>query len=141
MNRRDLIKDAARLAGSSALAKAVQPILGIASISTFALDATAQDESERKRRAPARPIGLSTAELKVTLDSKDGLPIYFVANIGNSGGSAQLTFPITGLQPELRDAVWGTMHDIQAIQSSDSTRFNLDFAPTQSFLLFSADPQ
>jgi hypothetical protein len=66
--------------------------------------------------------------------------IYFVANIGNSDGSAQLTFPITGLQPELWDPVWGTMRDIKTIQSSGFTRFNLDFAPAQSFFIIFRKP-
>jgi hypothetical protein len=80
MNRRNLIKDAARLAGSSAVSKAVQPIWGIASIAAGTFDATAQAEQKRKRQAPAKSVTLSTPELKVTFDSKDGLPYSYEFN-------------------------------------------------------------
>ncbi|HEV2710534.1 MAG TPA: glycosyl hydrolase [Edaphobacter sp.] len=68
--------------------------------------------------------------------------IYFVANVARSGGSAQVTFPVTGLQPELWDPVWGTMRDLQDIdQSNGSTSFSLDFAPAQSFFIIFRKPR
>jgi hypothetical protein len=62
--------------------------------------------------------------------------IYFVANIAEAGGTVHCSFPISGLQPELWDPVWGTMHNIDdAEQSKETIRFNLEFAPSQSFFI------
>lgn len=83
MNRRDLIVDAARLAGGGAVSKVVQPILGVGSISTITLAANGQSvsgASAHKRQYPVKPITLRSAQLEVTFDSKDGLPYSYKFN-------------------------------------------------------------
>ncbi len=67
--------------------------------------------------------------------------IYFVANIADTGGSAQCSFPATGLQPELWDPVWATMRDI-AVVDRQNYRISviLDFAPAQSYFIVFRNP-
>lgn len=67
--------------------------------------------------------------------------IYFVANIADASGQASCSFPVSGLQPELWDPVWGTMIDIDgAEQSNGHTSFDLEFAPAQSFFVIFRRP-
>lgn len=70
-----------------------------------------------------------------------GEHIYFVANIAQSGGTARCSFPVSGLQPEVWDPVWGTMRDIgDGERSKGITSFDLEFAPTQSFFIIFRRP-
>jgi hypothetical protein len=67
--------------------------------------------------------------------------IYFIANIAESSGNASCSFPVSGLQPELWDPVWGTMRDMDGFRQSDGrTSFELDFAPAQSFFVVFRKP-
>jgi len=67
--------------------------------------------------------------------------IYFVANIAQTAGAVDCSFPIAGLQPELWDPVWGTMRDLRDIASADGhTTFSLDFAATQSYFIVFRKP-
>jgi len=67
--------------------------------------------------------------------------LYFVANIADTSGEAQCSFPVTGLQPELWDPVWGTMRDVEgAVLSDGHVTFELEFAPSQSFFVVFRKP-
>ncbi|MDP9038714.1 MAG: hypothetical protein M3O02_05485 [Acidobacteriota bacterium] len=67
--------------------------------------------------------------------------IYFVANVAHTAGTAECSFPVSGLQPELWDAVWGTMRPLNAISSANGqTVFNLEFAPSQSYFIVFRKP-
>jgi hypothetical protein len=62
--------------------------------------------------------------------------IYFVANLADSGGNARCSFPVSGLQPEVWDPVWGSMVDLEGAEwSNGHISFDLEFAPTQSFFV------
>lgn len=79
MKRRDLIRDTAKLAGTSVIAKAVRPLVSLAFTGVDAI-ANAQsvvDEKTTKRQVPSKPIELTGADLKVSFDSKDGLPYSY----------------------------------------------------------------
>jgi alpha-L-rhamnosidase len=65
-----------------------------------------------------------------------GTDIYFVANTSHNKGAALCSFAITGMQPELWDAVTGTMrllHDFK--QEEDKTIIPLLFDDAQSFFI------
>ena len=67
--------------------------------------------------------------------------IYFVANIAWSAGTMNCAFPVAGMQPEVWDPVWGTMREIDSYHTTaDSTSFDLDFAPAQSFFVIFRKP-
>ena len=72
-----------------------------------------------------------------SIHRRDGATeIYFVANVGWTGGKVHCTFPIHGLQPELWDAVANTTRDLREFQAANgTTRLTLDFEPTQSFFV------
>jgi hypothetical protein len=67
-----------------------------------------------------------------------GSDFYFVANLAQTGGVADCTFPVTGRQPELWDPVWGTMRDLPAFEQQNGvTKLPLKFEPTEScFIVF-----
>ncbi len=70
-----------------------------------------------------------------------GEHIYFLANIAQSGGTARCSFPVSGLQPEVWDPVWGTMRDIgDGERSKGMISFDLELAPTQSFFIIFRRP-
>ena len=64
--------------------------------------------------------------------------VYFIANLARTAGDVYCTFPLTGLQPEIWDPVWGTIEDVHgAHQSEAHTAFDLRLAPAQSaFIIF-----
>ena len=64
--------------------------------------------------------------------------VYFVANMAGTAGDAHCSFPVTGLQPEIWDPVWGTMRDAEAAtMANGNTVVQLEFAPAQSvFVIF-----
>jgi hypothetical protein len=67
--------------------------------------------------------------------------IYFVANIAALSGTAQCVFPVSGLQPEIWDPVLGIMQDAEDATMTDGhTRFELQFAPAQSFFIILRKP-
>jgi hypothetical protein len=62
--------------------------------------------------------------------------IYFIANIAKNGGIASCRFPITGMQPELWDPVWGTLRDLHAFDHSDGhISVDIEFAACQSYFI------
>ncbi len=67
--------------------------------------------------------------------------VFFVANIAWPAGSVRATFPVSGLQPELWDPVWGTMRDLPAFEQANG-RLTLDlrFEPAQSFFIVFRKP-
>ena len=80
MNRRDLIKGTANLAGAGAVAKAVQPIVAFASTGTGTPGTNGQAavaEIATRRQTPSNPITLKSGDLTVHFDSKDGLPYSY----------------------------------------------------------------
>ena len=79
-----------------------------------------------------------TMELKSIHRIHGSEHIYFVANLSVHEGKVRCSFPVSHLQAELWDPVWGTMKDIQSTPVAGThTTFDLDFASTQSyFILF-----
>ena len=67
--------------------------------------------------------------------------VFFVANVARASGTARLQFPVSGLQPEIWDPVWGKMEDVRGFeQTSDATTFPLSFAEAQSFFVVFRNP-
>jgi hypothetical protein len=80
-------------------------------------------------------------ELKSIRRNIGNAAIFFVANVARVGGTALLQFPISGLQPEVWDPVWGTMRDVNGFeQKSGATSFQLAFAEAQSFFIVFRNP-
>ncbi len=70
-----------------------------------------------------------------------GSDLYFVANIAPASGTARCSFPVTGLQPELWNPVWGTMRDLPSFeQTGGVTTLQLNFEPTESFFVVFRKP-
>ena len=81
-------------------------------------------------------VDTGTLELQSIHRRHKDSDIYFVANVAHTSGSASCSFPGVGRQPELWDAVWGTMRDLpQFDQANGVTTLKLEFAPTQSFFV------
>ena len=96
----------------------------------------ASDQTSVKLEAKA-----GTMELKSIHRRHKGSEVYFIANLAASGGVAQCSFPVTGMQPELWDPVWGTMRDLPAFaQTNRVTTLELKFEPTQSFFVVFRKP-
>jgi hypothetical protein len=77
-----------------------------------------------------------TVDLQSIHRRHKGSDVYFIANLAASGGVVQCSFPVTGLQPELWDPVWGTMRDLPAFaQAKGATTLELKFEPTESFFV------
>jgi hypothetical protein len=67
--------------------------------------------------------------------------VFFVANVARISGSARLQFPVSGMQPEVWDPVWGTMKEVTGFeQTSKATSFLLEFAEAQSFFIVFRNP-
>jgi hypothetical protein len=67
--------------------------------------------------------------------------IYFIANIAAEDGKVQCRFPVSGLQPEIWDPVWGTMGDAAGAEIVDGhTNFELEMAASQSFFVIFRRP-
>ncbi len=65
-----------------------------------------------------------------------GTDIYFVANTVHRAGTATCSFKVTGMQPELWDAVTGTMRTLTRFEENDSTTIiPLRFEDAQSFFV------
>jgi hypothetical protein len=80
MNRRKLLRDAARLIGGGAIAETVQPVFGRVSANSNGVTAFAQGASASERRirqAPAEAIMLKADQLTAVFDAKDGMPYAF----------------------------------------------------------------
>lgn len=62
--------------------------------------------------------------------------VFFLANISQNAGSAEVLFPVGGMQPELWDPVTGEMRLLKNFQTSGSEVVsNIDFAPAQSWFV------
>ncbi len=62
--------------------------------------------------------------------------LYFVANLSHHAGSATCTFKVTGMQPELWDAVTGSIRDLQQFKDDGKfTAISLNFDDAQSFFV------
>jgi hypothetical protein len=62
--------------------------------------------------------------------------VYFVANLSRHAGSATCTFKVIGMQPELWDAVTGSMRDLsQFTDDGKLTTIPLQFDDSQSFFI------
>jgi hypothetical protein len=80
-------------------------------------------------------------ELKSIRRNIGSAAVFFVANVARASGSARLEFPVSGMQPEIWDPVWGTIKDVNAFeQTSKSTSFPLAFADAQSFFIVFRNP-
>ncbi|MBL0135036.1 MAG: hypothetical protein IPP79_14140 [Chitinophagaceae bacterium] len=65
-----------------------------------------------------------------------GTDIYFVANTTHRIGTASCSFKVTGKQPEIWDAVTGTMKDVAAFYQADGiTTIPMKFDDAQSFFI------
>ncbi len=62
--------------------------------------------------------------------------IYFVANLSRNAGSANCTFRVSGMQPELWDPITATMRNLTEFKEEKGTiSIPLDFAKAQSFFI------
>ena len=67
--------------------------------------------------------------------------LYFIANIGESAGSARCSFPVKGLQPERWDPVSKVRENLYGSEAEDGfITVDLDFAPAQSFFVIFRKP-
>jgi hypothetical protein len=67
--------------------------------------------------------------------------VYFVANLSRHAGSATCTFKVSGMQPELWDAVTGSMRDLsQFTDDGKLTTIPLQFDDSQSFFIVFRHP-
>ncbi len=95
--------------------------------------------------SPATSMRVVSADQGVGLRSihrRDGeMDIYFVANVEWKAGSAEVSFPEAGKQPELWDPVADTIRDLRHFTQQDGrTVTRLEFAETQSyFVVFGRD--
>ena len=72
---------------------------------------------------------------------KDNTDIYFVANTSRKAGAAVCTFKVQGMQPELWDAVTGTMRNLpQFKEQNNTTSLPLNFDTAQSFFIVFRTP-
>jgi hypothetical protein len=86
-------------------------------------------------------VGAGKLELQSIHRRHKQSDFYFVANLARTGGTAQCSFPVTGLQPELWDPVWGTMRDLPAFtQANGVTSVELKFEPVESFFIVFRKP-
>jgi hypothetical protein len=68
--------------------------------------------------------------------------VFFVANTGRVGAQVHIQLPVSGMQPEQWDPVWGSMRDLPQFSSSNgTTHLELEFAAAQSFFLVFRKPQ
>ena len=79
----------------------------------------------------------ATGPTMKSIHRRDGAKeIYFVANVARVGGTVRCAFPVSGLQPELLDPVWGTTRAIEDYEhTSEGVSFSLEFAAAQSFFV------
>lgn len=83
-------------------------------------------------------VSNATDSLKVhhTHRAQNGTDIFFVANIARYAGTANCSFKVTGMQPELWDAVTGTMRNLpQFDDNGKRTSFTINFDKAQSFFI------
>jgi hypothetical protein len=67
--------------------------------------------------------------------------LFFVANTSRIGAIARIQLPVSGMQPELWDPVWGSMRDLpQFSRNNGTTQLELEFAAAQSFFLVFRKP-
>ncbi|WP_183574869.1 glycosyl hydrolase [Mucilaginibacter sp. X5P1] len=67
--------------------------------------------------------------------------LYFVANLAHRAGSATCTFKVSGMQPELWDAVTGSIRDLQQFKDDGKfTSISLSFDDAQSFFVVFRHP-
>ncbi|MEO7768426.1 MAG: glycosyl hydrolase, partial [Ferruginibacter sp.] len=67
--------------------------------------------------------------------------IYFVANTSRNTGTANCTFKVSGMQPELWDPVTATMRLLQNFKNENGiTSLQLDFEKAQSFFIVFRNP-
>jgi hypothetical protein len=83
----------------------------------------------------------ATPQLQSVRRNLGSAAVFFVANVARVSGSARLQFPVSRLQPEVWDPVWGTTRDVTGFeQTSDATSFQLAFAEAQSFFIVFRKP-
>jgi len=77
-------------------------------------------------------------ELSVVHRQKNGVDVFFVANLARSGGGAKCSFAVSGRQPELWNPVTGERRDLSEGESKDGrTIVPLEFAAAEScFVVF-----
>jgi hypothetical protein len=94
--------------------------------------------------SPATSAKVTSADEGLELHSihrRDGeTDIYFVANVAWKAGTAELSFPVAGKQPELWDPVADTVHKLRRFSQDGETRFKLEFAETQSYFIVFREP-
>ena len=95
--------------------------------------------------APAEPAaGVEVAaglQIRSRHRSDGAVHLFFLANIGQAVGTADCSFHVTGLQPELWDPVTGAMRPLtDFIVDGDETVITLEFAPTQSWFVVFRKP-
>lgn len=73
-NRRDLFKDAIRLAVGHTVSRSVLPLFSIAG---FVIAQKRSNPLVRKRAVPSKPVALRVGELQVVFDSRAGLPYSY----------------------------------------------------------------
>ena len=62
--------------------------------------------------------------------------VFFVANTSRNSGSAEVIFPVGGMQPELWNPVSGEMRLLKNFQTSGNEAVsNIEFAPAQSWFV------
>jgi hypothetical protein len=68
--------------------------------------------------------------------------VFFVANTSHVGAQVRIQLPVSGMQLELWDPVWGSMHDLpQFSRNNGTTQLELEFAAAQSFFLVFRKPK
>ncbi len=77
-----------------------------------------------------------------SIHRKDGeADIYFVANTSRAAGRIDCRFPVGGRIPELWDAVWGSMRELQEFtENGGAITIPLEFVPAQSFFVVFRKP-
>jgi hypothetical protein len=77
-----------------------------------------------------------------SIHRRDGeVDIHFLANVARAGGSAVVSFPAIGKQPELWDPVWGSMRDLTEFTGKGGRiEVPMEFAPAQSFFVVFRKP-
>jgi hypothetical protein len=87
------------------------------------------------------PGAVAKPELKSVRRNIGNAVVFFVANIGRVSGIARLQFPVSDLQPEVWDPVWGTMKDLAGFERTGKvTSLQLAFAEAQSFFIVFRNP-
>jgi len=78
--------------------------------------------------------------LKFIHRSSGNVDVYFVANTARKAGSANCTFNVSGMQPEIWDPVAGMMRNLPEFEVKDGkTTIPLHFAEAQSFFIVFRD--